>query len=99
MICFIYTSNNKVYSKKVVKDLNNPALNPVGNIPSFLSGLNIKVAGRLMREPIIPRITTRVFSKGATATGKVNYLDVASITKKNRKGAYTIKVTSGQNFF
>ncbi len=68
-------------------------------IPAFLSGLNIKIAGRLMREPIIPRITTKVFSKGASAIGKVNYLDVARITKKNRKGAYNIKITSGQNFF
>jgi hypothetical protein len=71
-----------------------------GNIlPAFLSGLNIKIAGRLMGEPIIPRITTKIFGKGASATGKVNYLDVARITKKNRKGAYTIKITSGQNFF
>jgi len=68
-------------------------------IPAFLSGLNIKIAGRLMGEPIIPRITNKVFGKGASATGKVNYLDVARITKKNRKGAYTIKITSGQNFF
>jgi hypothetical protein len=67
--------------------------------PAFLSGLNIKIAGRLMGEPIIPRITTKVFGKGASANGKVNYLDVARITKKNRKGAYTIKITSGQNFF
>lgn len=95
----------KVYSKNQIKDLNDPALTqPCGgfsrkNIPAFLSGLNIKIAGRLMREPIIPRITTKVFEKGASATGKVNYLDVASITRKNRKGAYTIKVTSGQNFF
>jgi hypothetical protein len=68
-------------------------------IPAFLSGLNIKIAGRLMREPIIPRITTKVFQKGSSAIGKVNYLDVARITKKNRKGAYTIKISSGQNFF
>jgi hypothetical protein len=68
-------------------------------IPAFLSGLNIKINGRLMGEPIIPRITTKNFSKGASATGKVNFLDVARITKKNRKGAYTIKITSGQNFF
>jgi len=52
-----------------------------------------------MGEPIIPRITTKIFGKGASATGKVNFLDVARITKKNRKGAYTIKITSGQNFF
>jgi hypothetical protein len=91
----------KVYSKKPVKFLNDPNLISVncGAIPTFLSGLNIKIAGRLMGEPIIPRVTTKVFEKGATATGKVNYLDVARITKKNKKGAYTIKITSGQNFF
>ncbi len=91
----------KIYSKKPVKFLNDPNLISVncGAIPTFLSGLNIKIAGRLMGEPIIPRITTKVFEKGAIATGKVNYLDVARITKKNKKGAYTIKITSGQNFF
>jgi hypothetical protein len=105
----------KIYNKKPVKNLNDPKLKktalPTAEslalpkartgklIPAFLSGLNIKIAGRLMGEPIIPRMTTKVFSKGATATGKVNYLDVARITKKNRKGAYTIKITSGQNFF
>jgi hypothetical protein len=71
-----------------------------GNLtPAFLSGLNIKIAGRLMGEPIIPRITRKVYANGASAIGKVNFLDVAKITKKNRKGAYTIKITSGQNFF
>jgi hypothetical protein len=101
----------KIYNRKPVKNFNDPILkNPLittegglqgkGNIlPAFLSGLNIKIAGRLMGEPIIPRITTKVFGTGASATGKVNYLDVARITKKNRKGAYTIKITSGQNFF
>lgn len=105
----------KIYNKKPVKNLNDPKLKkttlPTAEslalpkartgklIPAFLSGLNIKIAGRLMGEPIIPRMTTKVYSKGATATGKVNYLDVARITKKNRKGAYTIKITSGQNFF
>ena len=88
-----------IYKKSKIKDLNDPALTPVKNIPSFLSGLNIKIAGRLMREAIIPRRTTKVFSNGASATGKVNFLDVARVTRKNKKGAYTIKVTTGQNFF
>jgi hypothetical protein len=89
----------KIYNKKPVKILNDPNLKSGKYIPAFLSGLNIKIAGRLMGEPIIPRITTKVFGKGASATGKVNYLDVARITKKNKKGAYTLKITSGQNFF
>ena len=51
-----------------------------------------------MREPIIPRITTKKFEKGAIATGKINFLEKAQITKKNRKGAYTIKIAYAQNF-
>ena len=97
----------KIYNKKPVKilndyNLNNHSVSDRGTgklIPAYLSGLNIKIAGRLMGEPIIPRITTKIFGNGASAIGKVNYLDVARITKKNRKGAYTIKITSGQNFF
>jgi hypothetical protein len=99
----------KIYNKKPVKNLNDHNLKKTDLltaegrtgklIPAILSGLNIKIAGRLMGEPIIPRITSKVFGYGASAIGKVNYLDVARITKKNRKGAYTIKITSGQNFF
>ena len=91
----------KIYNKNKVKNLNdlNILRNKINNVPAFLSGLNIKIAGRLMREPIIPRITTKVYEKGAIATGKVNFVDSASITKKNKKGAYTIKISSAQNFF
>jgi len=52
-----------------------------------------------MGEAIVPRMTTKRFEKGASATGKVNFLDKSTITKKNKKGAYTIKVISAQNFF
>ena len=51
-----------------------------------------------MREPIIPRKTTKKFEKGAIATGKVNFVDTARISKKNKKGAYTIKIAFAQNF-
>lgn len=65
---------------------------------AYLSGLNIKISGRLMREPIIPRMTTKKFEKGFTAIGKINYSDKARFTHKNRKGAFTITIKSGQNF-
>jgi len=52
-----------------------------------------------MREPIIPRLTTKNFERGAISPGKVNYLDIATITKKNRKGAYYITIKSAQNFY
>jgi hypothetical protein len=88
-----------IYNKKSVKIINDYNLKSVNNIPNFISGLNIKIAGRLMKEPVIPRLTTKVIIKGASSPGKVNYLDIATITKKNRKGAYTITIKSAQNFF
>jgi hypothetical protein len=65
---------------------------------AFLSGINIKVSGRLNREAIIPRVTTKKFEKGFTAKGKINYSDISRITSKNRKGAFSITIKSGQNF-
>jgi len=66
-------------------------------IPVFISGLYIHINGRLMREPIIPRLTTKKFEKGAIATGKISYLDQTNLTHKNRKGSFTLKMTFAQN--
>jgi hypothetical protein len=89
----------KLYAKKAVKNLYDYSNNSVNFIPTFLSGIKIRIGGRLMRESIIPRITTKNFERGASSPGKVNFLDTATITKKNRKGSYTIKISSGQNLF
>nr|YP_009710754.1 ribosomal protein S3 [Amanita thiersii]QFZ98703.1 ribosomal protein S3 [Amanita thiersii] len=67
-------------------------------IPAFLSGINIKVAGRLLNNKIVPRKTVKIIRRGAVAKGKVNYLDVARYTNKNKRGAYSITVTSGQKY-
>lgn len=89
----------KLYAKKAIKNLYDYSIKSTNFIPTFLSGIKIRIGGRLMREPIIPRITTKNFERGASSPGKVNFLDTATITKKNRKGSYTIKISSGQNFF
>ena len=89
----------KLYAKKAIKNLNDYSNNSLNFIPSFLSGIKIRIGGRLMREIILPRITTKKFERGASSPGKVNFLDTSTITKKNRKGSYTIKISSGQNFF
>ena len=52
-----------------------------------------------MREHLIPKISKKKYERGASSVGKVNFLDSASITNKNRKGSYTLKISSGQNFF
>jgi hypothetical protein len=95
---------NKLFNKNKVKDINKiiPFKDQNNNknlltLPVFISGLYVNIGGRLMREPIIPRLTTKKFEKGAIALGKVNNLEETQITKKNKKGAYTIKITFAQN--
>lgn len=94
----------KLFKFAIIKSISkapNNSSNAASNkiIPSFLSGLKIKIGGRLMRYKIIPRKTTQLINRGASSFGRVNYTDYARYTNKNRKGAYSITVSSGQNFF
>lgn len=101
-------NNKKFYHKRAIEKIittneiniiSDPSLKAINLVPAYLSGISIKIAGRLMREAIVPRMTTRFIERGASSIGKVNYLDVGTINKKNKKGAYTITIQSGQNFY
>jgi hypothetical protein len=96
----LYTKNNIAVANATAKNsyLMQSQAQEHNFIPAYISGLYIKIGGRLMREPIIPRVTNKKFEIGAIATGKVNLVDSARITNKNKKGAYTIKITYAQNF-
>lgn len=90
----------KLFENTVIKNLKTVNLNRNNNIiPAFLSGINIKVAGRLLTQRVVPRKTVKNIIKGASARSKVNFLDVARYSNKNRRGAFSITVKSGQNFF
>jgi len=79
-----YFANNKVITSRVNS--------------AYLTGINIKISGRLRREPVIPKVTTKKFEKGFTAKGRINYSEMARFTHKNRKGAFSITINAGQNF-
>jgi len=68
-------------------------------IPSFLSGIKIKLAGRLLTQRVIPRLTVKTIQRGTLARGKSNFVNSARFTNKNRRGAYSITVTMGHVFF
>jgi hypothetical protein len=90
----------KLFANTVIKNLSNVNLNRNNNIiPAFLSGINIKVAGRLLTQRVVPRKTVKTIVRGASARSKVNFRDIATLSNKNRRGAYSITVKSGQNFF
>ena len=94
----------RLFGKAVIKfKTNNKLSSNNGNIikiiPAFLSGINIKVAGRLLTHKKVPRKTVKIVRRGAVSKAKINYLDVARYTNKNKRGAYSITVSSGQKFF
>jgi hypothetical protein len=90
----------KLFEKAVIKNLNKVTGKTKFNIlPAFLSGVNIRVAGRLLTHRVVPRKTVKNIQRGAAATGKINFSDMARYTNKNKRGAFSITVSSGQNFF
>jgi hypothetical protein len=63
--------------------------------PSYISGMKLRVAGRLLTQRIIPRKTVKTFSTGCLARGKILYLEQARFTNKNRRGAFSITLSTG----
>lgn len=57
-------------------------------LPSYITGIKIQLAGRLLTEPVVPRITKKVALFGSFS-GMVDY---AKYTTKNELGTFTIKV-------
>nr|YP_009517288.1 ribosomal protein S3 [Tricholomella constricta]AYE93423.1 ribosomal protein S3 [Tricholomella constricta] len=89
----------RLFEKAVIKNLNKLSGNKISFIPAFLSGITIRVAGRLLTHRVVPRQTVKTTRRGASAKGKINFKDVATYTNKNKRGAFSITVKSGQNFF
>lgn len=64
-------------------------------IPSYLTGIKIRVAGRLATQRVIPRITVKTHQRGRLARGKTSFVDTARFTNKNRRGTFSITVSIG----
>lgn len=62
-------------------------------LPSYLSGMNIKLAGRLMTESMRPRFTVQSHQEGSLARVKVHFTEKSRFTGKNKRGAFSFTVT------
>jgi hypothetical protein len=89
----------RLFHKVVVKSIKKiDNKDQVNIIPAFLSGITIKVAGRLMKYRVVPRKTVKFVQRGSSSIGKVNYLDTSRYTNKNKRGSFSITIKAGQNF-
>lgn len=71
------------------KDLN---INNIIVSPVKLTGIKVRLSGRLRTERIVPRKTVQIGSIGSFAKGFVDNIDSANFTSKNKNGAFNIKV-------
>jgi hypothetical protein len=67
--------------------------------PSYLSGFKIRVAGRLLTQRVIPKLTVKTIQRGNLAKGKAQFVDSAIFSNKNKRGSFSITVTTGHIFF
>lgn len=65
---------------------------------SYLSGMNIKLAGRLMTQSIRPRFTVQSKQEGSLARVKVHFTEKSRFTGKNKRGAFSFTVSLGHVF-
>jgi len=64
-------------------------------LPGYLSGINIKFAGRLPTQRIIPRKTVKSIKIGSISRNKAILVETARFTNKNRRGSFSITISTG----
>jgi len=61
-------------------------------IPTVLTGLKVRISGRLLTERVIPKKTVRQKEIGGFIRDKNSLVDYALYNSKNKRGSYSVKV-------
>lgn len=64
-------------------------------IPSFLSGIYLKLAGRVLTQKIQRRVKSKVVQKGSLARTKANLVNINRFVNKNKRGTFSITIKTG----
>jgi len=87
------SSDNKAEGSDFYNVVSGPKKLKIHNsIPTILTGLKIKISGRLITQRVIPKKTISKLEKGGFKKTKINIVDYATYTNKNKRGSYTVKV-------
>jgi hypothetical protein len=84
---------NKILDKTLFKY--NSLYNGKNIDPANLTGVNVRVAGRLVTEKVIPRKTVRTVQIGSLARTKADIVKTDRYTKKNKRGCFSVTVKTG----
>jgi Mitochondrial ribosomal protein (VAR1) len=64
-------------------------------IPSFLSGIYLKLAGRVLTQKIQRRVKSKVIQKGSLARTKAELININRFINKNKRGVFSITIKTG----
>jgi hypothetical protein len=78
---------------KMFRKTEEKSLQSISTVPAFLSGVKVRVGGRLLTQSVIPRRTVSIYQRGCLARGKADFVNTARFTNKNKRGSYSITVS------
>ena len=87
----------KLFKKAIIK--NKLFYNKINILPAFLSGITIKIGGRLLTHRVVPRKTVKIIQKGSLARRYNDFLTVSNFTAKNRRGIFCYTITIGHKYY
>jgi hypothetical protein len=64
-------------------------------IPSFLSGISLKLAGRVLTQKIQKRVKSKIIQKGSLAKANTGLINTNTFINKNKRGVFSITIKIG----
>nr|YP_009486097.1 ribosomal protein S3 [Cantharellus lutescens]AWA82222.1 ribosomal protein S3 [Cantharellus lutescens] len=59
---------------------------------TYLTGIKLKISGRLAKQRVVPKRTVKTAYKGGISDNKYNIVESSTFTHKNKKGAFSIRI-------
>jgi hypothetical protein len=87
----------KLFKVSKIKNLNKGINNRFTNnkIPSFLTGIYLNLAGRVLTQKIQKRVKSKVIQKGSLAKIKARLINTNRFINKNKRGTFSITIKTG----
>lgn len=87
----------KLIKVSKTKNLNKGFSNRFNNnkIPSFLSGIYLKLAGRVLTQKLQRRVKSKIVQKGSLARTTARLINTNRFVNKNKRGTFSITIKTG----
>src|SRR5260221_251255 len=62
------------------------------DLRTYLTGMKLKISGRLAKQKVVPKRTVKTAYKGGISENKYNIVESSTFTHKNKKDAFSIRI-------